>query len=124
MFNCRIFKFFLFILSIEIFQGRHTKLMIVLLQRSTNQTDDAIAGERLSTLATKCDINQKMIFIFPYNDNLMGIENFDISNIRVCNFEKCFDILLKRFHATLRVSIFGTGTILLFAIFKTSSYAS
>lgn len=53
-------------------KGRHTKLMIVLLQKSTNQTDDALAGERLSTLASKCDINQKMIFVLPYNDNLMG----------------------------------------------------
>lgn len=46
--------------------------MIVLLQKSTNQTDDALAGERLSTLATKCDIIQKMSFVLPYNDNLMG----------------------------------------------------
>lgn len=70
MFN--YFDFCLIFVRFETSQGRHTKLMIVLLQRSTNPADDAMAGERLSTLATKCDINQKMIFVLPYNDNLMG----------------------------------------------------
>lgn len=56
----------------QFFQGRHTKLAIVLLQKNIGTTDDALSGERLSTLATKCDITQKMIFILPYNDNLMG----------------------------------------------------
>lgn len=53
------------------FQGRHIKLAIVLLQKNTN-TDDVFSSERLSTLATKCDLNQKMIFVLPFNDNLMG----------------------------------------------------
>lgn len=52
-------------------QGRHTKLGIVLLQKNMN-VDDALSVERQSTLAAKCDINQKMIFVLPYNDNLMG----------------------------------------------------
>lgn len=109
--------------SSNFFQGRHTKLMIVLLQRSTNQSDDAMAGERLSTLATKCDINQKMIFIFPYNDNLMGISNIRIGK-HTKLIEKCFIFFSKRFYATLGVSVFRTGSILLFAIIETSSYAS
>lgn len=40
--------------------------MVVLLQKSTS-TDEV-----LTPLATKCDINPKMIFTLPYNDNLMG----------------------------------------------------
>ncbi|XP_031630878.1 trafficking protein particle complex subunit 11 [Contarinia nasturtii] len=52
-------------------QTRHTKIVIVLLQKSTN-ADDVSSSDRLSTLAAKCDINQKMIFVLPYNDNLMG----------------------------------------------------
>lgn len=48
-------------------QGRNTKLAIVLLQRNTAGDDD-----RLSTLATKCEINQKMIFVLPFNDHLTG----------------------------------------------------
>lgn len=52
-------------------QGRHTRLAIVLLQKNTN-IDDTFSSDRLSTLATKCDINPKMIFVLPYNDNLMG----------------------------------------------------
>lgn len=63
----------LFITNSELFQGRHTKFAIVLLQKDTH-SDDKFSGERLSTLATKCDINQRMIFVLPYNDNLMGNE--------------------------------------------------
>lgn len=57
---------------VQCVKGRHTKLLIVLLQKITNPSDDALAGERLSTLASKCDINQKMVFVLPYNDNLTG----------------------------------------------------
>lgn len=53
-------------------QGRHTKLAIVLLQKNINTTEDTLAAEHQSILAAKCDINQKMIFVLPYNDNLMG----------------------------------------------------
>lgn len=69
--------------------------MIVLLQRSTNQADDAMAGERLSTLATKCEINQKMIFILPYNDNLMGAyTDFRFQVSKNTLIENCFIFLL------------------------------
>lgn len=37
-----------------------------------NPNEEPFSAERLSTLAAKCDINQKMIFTLPYNDNLMG----------------------------------------------------
>lgn len=47
------------------------KLAIVLLQKNTSN-DEILSNERLSTLAAKCDLNQKMIFVLPYNDNLMG----------------------------------------------------
>lgn len=46
-------------------------MAIVLLQKNIN-TDETFSSDRLSTLATKCDINPKMIFTLPYNDNLMG----------------------------------------------------
>ena len=92
--------------------------MIVLLQKSTNPADDAMAGERLSTLATKCDIHQKMIFVFPYNDNLMGKLN-DNSKIRPILTDFFF-----RFYIAFGVSIFRASSIILFAIIETSSYAS
>lgn len=54
-------------------QGRHTKLAIVLLQRGIPSAgDEATSNDRLSILASKCDINQKMIFVLPYNDHLTG----------------------------------------------------
>lgn len=72
--------------------------MIVLLQRSTNQSDDAMAGERLSTLATKCDINQKMIFILPYNDNLMGERMSDFYFKRMKTEICCFSFIMQVSH--------------------------
>lgn len=60
--------------SLAFKQGRHTKLAIVLLQRGIPSSgDEAISSDRLSTLASKCDINQKMIFVLPYNDHLTGM---------------------------------------------------
>lgn len=51
-------------------QGRNTKLAIVLLQRNTTASGND--DDRLSTLAAKCEINQKMIFALPFNDHLTG----------------------------------------------------
>lgn len=55
-------------------QGRTTRLAIVLLQKNATLPpgEDALLTERAANLANVCDINQKMIFILPYNDHLMG----------------------------------------------------
>lgn len=55
-------------------QGRKTKIVIVLVQKDSPrpQGDDQIATERASNLASVCDISQKLIFILPHNDHLMG----------------------------------------------------
>lgn len=55
--------------------GRNTKLAIVLLQKSSPNSAgelDSISNERTANLASVCDIHQKMIFVLPYNDHLMG----------------------------------------------------
>lgn len=83
------------------FQGRHTKLAIVLLQKSTNSADDAVSGERLSTLAAKCDITQKMISILPYNDNLMGNDSL------LMNIERKIPFIIKHiyFNSTIYLKV-------------------
>lgn len=55
-------------------KGRSTRLTIVLIQKNAPQPpgEDVLAAERATNLATVCDINQKMIFILPYSDHLMG----------------------------------------------------
>lgn len=55
--------------------GRNTKLAIVLLQKAAPTVpagEDSVSTERSANLASVCDINQKMIFVLPYNDHLMG----------------------------------------------------
>lgn len=55
-------------------KGRNTKLAIVLLQKNAPLPpgEDVVSSERISNLASVCDINQKMIFVLPYNDHLTG----------------------------------------------------
>lgn len=57
-----------------ILQGRKTKLVIVLVQKDSprQQGEDPLSAERAGNLSSVCDINQKMIFVLPYNDHLMG----------------------------------------------------
>lgn len=43
----------------------------MLLQKTVGQ-DDAIHNDRVSNLASLCEMNQKMIYTLPYNDNLLG----------------------------------------------------
>lgn len=49
-------------------------MVIVLVQKDSPrpQGDDQVATERAANLASVCDINQKLIFILPHNDHLMG----------------------------------------------------
>lgn len=59
--------------------GRNTKLAIVLLQKGAPGVpagEDSVSTERSANLASVCDINQKMIFVLPYNDHLMGELSF------------------------------------------------
>lgn len=55
-------------------QGRNTKLVIVLLQKSAPLPagEDLLSVERAASLTTKCDISPKMLFVLPHNEHLMG----------------------------------------------------
>ncbi|EAT46554.1 AAEL002260-PA, partial [Aedes aegypti] len=56
-------------------QGRHTRLVVVLLQKGSSLpqgSDDLLASERAAHLTNNCDINAKMLFVLTHNDHLMG----------------------------------------------------
>lgn len=71
-------------------QGRNTRLAIVLLQKNATLPpgDDALSTERAANLASVCDINQKMIYILPYNDHLMGKLLFNVRCLGVVSAKK------------------------------------
>lgn len=57
------------------FQDRFTKIALVLLQKTSTflATDDLVASERASALASICEINAKQLFVLPVNDqHLLG----------------------------------------------------
>lgn len=55
-------------------QGQSTKIAIALLQRASHlpASEEQLAQERTAALASTCDLNPKLIFVFPYNEHLMG----------------------------------------------------
>lgn len=56
-----------------LFQGRNTKIAVVLLQKgSPIPSTDVIAIERSANLTSKCDISPKMLFVLSHNEHLMG----------------------------------------------------
>jgi hypothetical protein len=83
-----------FKLSCLYFQERHTRLAIVLIQKSgaLPPGDDLLASERAAALTSVCDINAKMLFILPHNDHLMGY---------VSRLESAFLELAQSYYAQL-----------------------
>uniref|UniRef100_W8ARG0 Trafficking protein particle complex subunit 11 n=1 Tax=Ceratitis capitata TaxID=7213 RepID=W8ARG0_CERCA len=55
-------------------QERNTRLCLVLLQKSSPLPpgEDLLASERAASLTTACGINNKMLFILPHSEHLMG----------------------------------------------------
>lgn len=58
--------------------GRHTRLAIVLLQKNPPHPpgEDVLAVERIASLANASEVSQKMIFVLPYADHMMGKLNY------------------------------------------------
>lgn len=110
-------------------QGRNTRLAIVLLQKNATLTpgDDALSTERAANLASVCDINQKMIYILPYNDHLMG-KYFRCTNRNGRRIEKKktfhWPSHYRRLYCAFGIGIFGTGTIVLHKYVEANSNAS
>uniref|UniRef100_T1GN92 Trafficking protein particle complex subunit 11 domain-containing protein n=1 Tax=Megaselia scalaris TaxID=36166 RepID=T1GN92_MEGSC len=76
-------------------QDRNTRIALVLLQKNTPQ-EDLLASERAASLTNACGITNKMMFILPHNDHLMGY---------ILRLESAFLEMAQTYYATMSKTI-------------------